>query len=133
MVSPSFVHGGLHELILKERAMQIPRYAVGETVLYNERHLSGYAWKAPYVVLAIVQSMSVEPQYRIGSCYRSQERLAGEHELCRTPQPLCAFRPLLGKSRDDASGMDPANLNLPLHDDHLSPRRFRPAAGGTHV
>jgi len=132
-VSRSFVHGGLHELILKERTMQIPRYAVGETVLYNERRLSGCPWKVPYVVMAIVRSSSVEPQYLIGSSYRSHERLAGEHELCRTPQPLPTLRVPRGYSGNDAPGMSAANLNLPLLDDRSSPRRYRPAAGGAHV
>lgn len=114
--------------------MQSPRYAVGETVLYNERHPSGCTWKVPYIVMAGIRSNSLEPRYLIDSRQRSHGRVAGEHELCRMPQPLHAFGRLPNGTRDDAVGIDAANLNLPPRDDRFTPRwRVGSAAGGFHA
>ncbi|QRM34129.1 hypothetical protein [Microvirga sp. VF16] len=114
--------------------MQVHRFAVGEIVLCAEKRHPHFTWKAPYTVLACIQSEAAEPQYQIASGHRHEIRMAGEHELCRTPQPLSAFRQSREQLLDALSCLEPANLNLtPGFDDALVPRPQHPDIGGHHV
>jgi hypothetical protein len=97
--------------------MQAHRFAVGEIVLCAGRRHPDFTWKAPYTVLTCIRSDAAEPQYRIASVHRHEIRLAGEHELCRTPQPLSVFQQSRGEILAEEilaelSCLQPANLNL---------------------
>jgi hypothetical protein len=97
--------------------MQAHRFAVGEIVLCAGRRHPDFTWKAPYTVLTCIRSDAAEPQYRIASVHRHEIRLAGEHELCRTPQPLPVFQQSRGEILAEEilaelSCLQPANLNL---------------------
>ncbi|MFC4174636.1 hypothetical protein ACFOYU_21715 [Microvirga sp. GCM10011540] len=88
------------------------RYAVGERVLYTQRLFPNLTWKAPYTITRCLTADSVEPQYRIHSVLRSDERLAGEHELTRFAQPQQAFRAGASDPVDCIGPDAAANLNL---------------------
>lgn len=92
--------------------MQAHRFAVGEIVLCAGRRHPDFTWKAPYTVLTCIRSDTAEPQYRIASVHRHEIRLAGEHELCRTPQPLPVFQHSRRQVLAELSCLQPANLNL---------------------
>lgn len=92
--------------------MQVHRFAVGETVLFAERRHSHFAWKVPYTVIAYIRMDAAEPQYRIASIHRDEIRIAGEHELCRTPQPIPAARQSPEQFFAALSCLQPANVNL---------------------
>jgi hypothetical protein len=114
--------------------MQVHRFVVGEIVLCAESRHRHFTWKAPYTVLTCIRSEASEPQYRIASVHRHEIRVAGEHELCRTPQPLSAFRPPREQFLDTLSCLEPANLNLtPGVGDHRMFRLQRPDIGDRHV
>ncbi|MGO4573447.1 hypothetical protein [Microvirga sp. 2TAF3] len=114
--------------------MQVHRFAVGETVLYTETHIPDLAWKASYTVVACIRSDDAEPQYLIRSIHRVEERVVGEHELCRTPQPLRTSQWPENGLFDDVFDMDAANFNLPsIADRPFAPRRMGSLTGGRHV
>jgi hypothetical protein len=114
--------------------MQAHRFAVGEIVLCAERRHPHFTWKAPYTIITCIRAEAAEPQYRIASVHRHEIRIAGEHELCRTPQPLPAFQQSPGQFLDALSCLRPANLNLtPSLERPLSLRLQHSGTGGHHV
>jgi hypothetical protein len=92
--------------------MQAHRFAVGEVVLYAEKRHPHFTWKAPYTIVSCMSVEATEPQYRIASIHHHGIRIAGEHELCRTPQPLPAAQQSLEPFFEIPSCLQPANLNL---------------------
>ena len=92
--------------------MRSHRFAVGEVVLCAERHRPYMTWRGPYRILTCIKAVTAEPQYRIVAIHRSVIRIAGEHELCRAPQPLRVSRPSPGWFLESRSHLPPANLNL---------------------
>jgi hypothetical protein len=107
------VQGRLHEFLLPKDQAMSHRYAVGQRVFYSQKRFPHLTWKAPYTILHCLASGGVEPQYRIRSALRGDERLAGEHELTRFSLPQQAFRPVEAPPFLDGFSPDaPANLNL---------------------
>jgi len=92
--------------------MQAHQFAVGEIVLCVERRHPQFMWRAPYTIITCIKAESAEPQYRIASVHRREIRIVGEHELCRTPQPLPAFQQSPGQFLGALSCLQPANINL---------------------
>lgn len=92
--------------------MQAHQFAVGEIVLCAARRHPQFTWRAPYTIIARIDTEAAEPQYRIVSVHRHEIRIAGEHELCRTPQPIPAFQQSPEQFLDALSCLQPANLNL---------------------
>lgn len=93
--------------------MKAHRYAIGERVLYTQQRFPHLTWKAPYTVLQCLDSDGIEPQYRVRSTLRVDERVAGEHELTRYALPQQAFRSGDMRPALDCVSPEPAaNLNL---------------------
>ena len=92
--------------------MQTYRFAVGETVLFAEKRHPHFTWRVPYTIVSCIRTEAAEPHYRIASIHGSKIRNAGEHELCRTPQPLPAARQLPRRLLEALTGLQPANLNI---------------------
>jgi hypothetical protein len=96
--------------------MPLHRFAVGEAVLYTRHRFfdpaSDLNWKSPFTVVAYLSSAGLVPQYRIRSAQESCDRVAGEHELSRTPQPQRAFLPLNAGFFEGDTDPEAANLNL---------------------
>lgn len=114
--------------------MQSHRFAAGEIVLYNESRLPGLTWKAPYLILDCIDAKSAEPSYRIRSAHRSQERIAGEHELCRMPQPVPVFQRIQTRLCVDSFDGEAANLNhLAQARRSAMSERVGSRLGGLHV
>lgn len=89
------------------------RYAITERVLYTQQRFPNLTWKAPYTILECLASDGTEPQYRIRSALRVDERVAGEHELTRFALPQQAFRAGDMHPALDCIGPDAAaNLNV---------------------
>lgn len=114
--------------------MTVHRFAVGEIVLFAERRHSQFTWKVPYTVISCIGTDAAEPQYRIASVHRNGIRTAGEHELCRTPQPLPAARQRPEEFLEALSCLQPANLNLkPALGSPLSAWLQHGRSGAQHV
>lgn len=92
--------------------MQAHRYAVGEIVLFAEKRHSHFTWKVPYTIIACIKTDAAEPLYRIASAHRDEIRTAGEHELCRTPQPLPAAQQSPEQFLEAPPFHHAANLNI---------------------
>lgn len=92
--------------------MQFHRFAVGETVLYAERRHPHFTWRSPYTIISCIKAEASEPQYRIASVHRREIRIAGEHELCVTPQPLPVAQQGPSYSLETWLCLQPANLNV---------------------
>jgi hypothetical protein len=96
--------------------MPLHRFAVGETVLYMRHRFfdltSDLNWRSPFTVVAYLAPAGLVPQYRIRSAQESCDRVAGEHELSRTPQPQRAFLPLNAGFFEGNTDPEAANLNL---------------------
>lgn len=113
--------------------MQNHRFAVGEIVLCTERRHPHFSWRAPYTIMTCIKAETTEPQYRIASVHRHEIRIAGEHELCRTPQPLAARQPPHGRILEALPSLQPANLNLkPALERPLSPCPQHSGTGEHH-
>lgn len=114
--------------------MQAHRFAVGEVVLYAERRHSHFTWKAPYTIVSCLRVEASEPQYRIVSIHRQEIRMAGEHELCRTPQPCPVVQQSLDEFFEIPSCLQPANLNRKSSDrPPLVPSLQHSTSSGHHV
>jgi len=114
--------------------MQAHRFAVGETVLFAENRHPHFTWKVPYTIISCIRMEAAEPQYRIASMHRHEIRTAGEHELCRTPQPLSAVRQPPEQFFESLSCLQPANVNLKSAvENPLAPWLQRLGSGEHHV
>jgi hypothetical protein len=87
-------------------------YVVGERVLYTQHRFPHLTWKAPYTILCCLDTESIEPQYRIRSALRADERVAGEHELTRFALAQQAFRAGDMQAAPDCVSPYAANRNL---------------------
>ncbi len=94
--------------------MQAHQFAVGEIVLRAEKRHPQFMWRVPYTIMTCIKTEAAEPQYRIASVYRHEVRIAGEHELCRTPQPLPAFPQSPEQFLGALSCLQPANFKPEL-------------------
>ncbi|PVE21486.1 hypothetical protein DC522_26445 [Microvirga sp. KLBC 81] len=112
--------------------MQAHRFAVGEIVLYAERRHPQFTWKVPYTIISCIRTDAAEPQYRIASVHRDEIRTAGEHELCRTLQPLPAVQQSPEQFLEALSCLRPANLNLKSALESPLPARLQHSRSGAH-
>ncbi|WP_445504586.1 hypothetical protein [Microvirga sp. G4-2] len=112
--------------------MQAHRFAVGEIVLFAERRHFQFTWKVPYTIISCIRTDAAEPQYRIASVHRDEIRTAGEHELCRTPQPLPAAQQAPEQFLKALVCPQPANLNRKSALERPLPARLQHARSGTH-
>jgi hypothetical protein len=92
--------------------MQLHRFAVGETVLYAQRRHPHFTWRSPYTIVSCIKTEGPEPQYRIASIHWREIRVAGEHELCVTPQPLPVALQGPEYTLEPWLCLQPANLNV---------------------
>jgi hypothetical protein len=112
--------------------MQAHRFAVGEIVLFVERRHPQFTWKVPYTIISCIRAEAAEPQYKIGSIHGDKIRTAGEHELCRTPQPLPAVRQPPEQFLEALSCLQPANLNLKSALENPLPAWLQHSRSGAH-
>jgi len=114
--------------------MQAHRFAVGEIVLFVERRHPHFAWKVPYTVVSCIRTEAPEPQYRIASVHGDMIRIAGEHELRRTPQPLPTLQQPPEQFLEALFCLQPANLNFRSASETPLTPRLRPSqSGGRHA
>lgn len=112
--------------------MEAHRFGVGEIVLYAERRYSHFTWKVPYTVVSCIRADAVEPQYRIVSDRHPEILTVGEHELCRTPQPVPAVRQLPDQFFVIPPWLQPANLNREATVGHPLASWLQHSTGGGH-
>ncbi|HZH11871.1 MAG TPA: hypothetical protein VEZ24_16045 [Microvirga sp.] len=114
--------------------MQAHKFGTGDIVLFAEKRHAHFTWKVPYTIIACIKTDAAEPQYRIASVHRAEIRTAGEHELCRTPQPLHAVQQTPEQFLEVQSCLQPANLNCKrAFEDPLKPWLQNLEDRGHHV
>lgn len=112
--------------------MQAHRFAAGEIVLFVEKRHFHFTWKVPYTITVCIKADAAEPQYRIASVHRDEIRTAGEHELCRTPQPLPVGQQPPEQFLEALSCLQPANLNVRTALENLLVPWLQRSRGGEH-